>query len=425
MNTLLIKNAIFLDKSKKDVYIKNGHIVQIAHRINKKAGKEINCYGEKAILPGLINGHTHSGMSFLQGYADDLPLKEWLEKKIWPIEAKMNSEDMYWAMKLSCLKMIKTGTTCFNDMYWTPEMDIKAITEMGIRAVIGLTLIDIAPEGDKKVIETNWETFKGQGYKNISFSIAPHSVYTVCKKNLIWAKDFAKKNNLLLHIHLSETEKEVNDCVKKYKMRPVEYLDSIGFLNKNCLLAHSIWLSSNEIKILKKRECNVIYNPCSNMKLGSGIFPYFALNKAGVNICLGTDGSASNNNLDLFEEMKFASLLQKVYNKNSAIMSAKKTFEITTQNVAKALRINTGKIMVGKLADLILIDLKNICLKPNHNILSNIVYSCNGNCVSDVICNGKILMRNRKVKDEDKIIEQAQKRIKKLFNKKKKVGLKK
>jgi len=418
-NTLLIKNAIFLNKSKKDVYIENGYITKIADRINKRAKNEINCCGEKAVLPGLINGHTHSGMSFLQGYADDLPLKEWLEKKIWPAERKMDSEDMYWAMKLSCLKMIKTGTTCFNDMYWTPEIDIRAITEMGIRAVIGLTLADIIREGNKKIVEKNWEVFKKRKFKNISFAIAPHAIYTVCKKNLIWAKNFAKKNNLLLHIHLSETEKEVNDCIRKYKMRPVEYLNSIGFLNKNCVLAHSIWLSDKEINILKIRECTVVYNPCSNMKLGSGVFPYSKLSKANVNICIGTDSSASNNNLDLLGEMKFASLLQKVYNKNSAVMSAQKTFNLTTQNAAKALRINAGRIKIGKLADLILIDLKNICLTPNHNILSNIVYSCNGDCVSDVICNGKVLMRNRRVKDEDKIIEQAQKRIKKLFNKNK------
>jgi len=418
MNTLLIKNAIFLDKSKKDIYIEDGFIIKIADKINKKVKKEINCFGEKAILPGLINSHTHSAMSFLQGYADDLLLKEWLEKKIWPLEAKMDAEDIYWATKLACLKMIKTGTTCFNDMYWFPPASWQAIKEMGLRVVLGLTLIDSSMlEGKKGVVKKNWDILTKIKSSNLSLAIAPHSIYMVSKENLIWAKNFAQKHNLLIHIHLSETETEVKNCLRKYKMRPVEYLDSIGFLNKNCILAHAVWLSIKEIKILKKRKCSVVYNPCSNMKLGSGIFPYHALSKEKVNICLGTDGSASNNNLDLFEEMKFASLLQKVYNKNSAIMSAKKTFEITTQNAAKALRINTGKIKVGKLADLILIDLKNICLTPNHNLLSNIVYSCNGDCVSDVICNGKVLMCNRQVKDENNIIKKVQERIKKLFDK--------
>jgi len=415
-NTLLVKNAIFLDKSKKDIYVQDGLIIKIANKINKKADKVIDCCGEKAVLPGLINGHTHSGMSFLQGYADDLPLKEWLEKKIWPIEKKMDSEDIYWAMKLSCLKMIKTGITCFNDMYWRPGIDIKAITEMGMRAVVGLTLIDIVPEGDKEVIETNWKIFKGKGHDNISFSIAPHAIYTVNKNNLIWAKNFAQKNNLLIHIHLSETENEVKNCIKKYKLRPVEYLDSIGFLNKNCILAHTIWLSSKEIEILKIRKCTVVYNPCSNMKLGSGIFPYSALNKAGVNICLGTDSSASNNGLNLWEEMKFASLLQKVKERDASLLPIKKVFDMATKNVARALNIKTGEIKEGCLADLILIDLKNINLIPNHNLLSNLVYAGQGNWVSDVICNGKVLMRNYKIKGEDEIIKKAKTRIKKLFN---------
>ena len=420
MNTLLIKNAIFSDKSKKDVYIEDGHITKIVSRISRKAKNEIDCSGKKAILPGLINCHTHSAMSFLQGYADDLPLKEWLEKKIWPLEAKMTEKDIYWATKLACLKMIKTGTTCFNDMYWFPEMSIKAIREMGLRVVVGFVLMDNKKEeGSVRNIEKNWQLFQKQKFRNITFSIAPHSIYTVSRKNLIWAKDFAQENKLLIHIHLSETEQEVRDCLKKHKLRPVEYLDSIGFLNKNCLLAHTVWLSAQEIKILEKRKCNVIYNPCSNMKLGSGIFPYPALNQAGVNICLGTDGSASNNSLDLWEEMKFASLLQKINQRDSRILPVKKVFELATKNAAKALNIRAGEVKEGKIADFILIDLKNINLIPNHNLLSNLIYAGQGNWVSDVICNGKVLMRNHRIKGENEIIEQTQTRIKKLFNKNK------
>jgi len=419
-NTLLIKNAIFLDKSKKDIYIENGCITKIVNKINKKAEKEINCYNKKVILPGLINSHTHSGMSFLQGYADDLPLKTWLEKKIWPIEKKMDSEDIYWAMKLACLKMIKTGTTCFNDMYWSPKINIKAITEMGIRAVVGLTFIDDIIGGDiKRILEKNWEILKKQKHTNVSFTIAPHAIYTVSKKNLIWAKNFAEKNNLLIHIHLSETEIEVKNCIKKHKLRPVEYLDSIGFLSKKCLLAHAVWLSPKEIDILKRRKCNVIYNPCSNMKLGSGIFPYPDLDKAKINICLGTDGSASNNSLNLWEEMKFASLLQKVSKNDACLLPIQKVFSMITKNAAQALNIKAGEIKEGNLADLILIDMDNINLIPNHNLLSNLVYTGQGNWVSDVICNGKILMRNYKIKGENEIIEKSQKRIKKLFSKSK------
>jgi len=400
--SILIKNVI-LNGKRRDILIEGNKIEKIGKNLNLRADEKIDGKEQKAVLPGLINCHGHSAMTLFRGYADDLPLKEWLEKKIWPLEAKLNREDVYWGTKLACLEMIKTGTTCFNDMYWSEEASVEAAEEMGIRAKIGLVVLDFLPMGKRENIEKYWNIFKRKKFKTVTFSIAPHSIYTVSKESLVWAKNFAKKNNLLLHIHLSETEKEVKDCQKKYRLRPVEYLNKIGFLNQDCILAHSIWLSEKEIKILTQRRCNVVYNPCSNMKLASGIFPYKKIRKAGINICLGTDGPASNNNLDLFEEMKFGALLQKVKEKDPTVASASEIFEIATKNGAKALRINAGEIRVGKLADLILIDLNQVCLIPGHNLISDIVYSCSGTCVSDVIVNGKVLMRDRKVKGEGKI----------------------
>ncbi|MCD6094671.1 amidohydrolase [bacterium] len=400
--SILIKNVI-LNGKRRDILIEGNKIEKIGKSLNLRADEKIDGKEQKAVLPGLINCHGHSAMTLFRGYADDLPLKEWLEKKIWPLEAKLNREDVYWGTKLACLEMIKTGTTCFNDMYWSEEASVEAAEEMGIRAKIGLVVLDFLPMGKRENIEKYWNIFKRKKFKTVTFSIAPHSIYTVSKESLVWAKNFAKKNNLLLHIHLSETEKEVKDCQKKYRLRPVEYLNKIGFLNQDCILAHSIWLSEKEIKILTQRRCNVVYNPCSNMKLASGIFPYKKIRKAGINICLGTDGPASNNNLDLFEEMKFGALLQKVKEKDPTVASASEIFEIATKNGAKALRINAGEIRVGKLADLILIDLNQVCLIPGHNLISDIVYSCSGTCVSDVIVNGKVLMRDRKVKGEGKI----------------------
>jgi len=400
--SILIKNVI-LNGKRRDILIEGNKIEKIGKNLNLRADEKIDGKEQKAVLPGLINCHGHSAMTLFRGYADDLPLKEWLEKKIWPLEAKLNREDVYWGTKLACLEMIKTGTTCFNDMYWSEEASVEAAEEMGIRAKIGLVVLDFLPMGKRENIEKYWNIFKRRKFKTVTFSIAPHSIYTVSKESLVWAKNFAKKNNLLLHIHLSETEKEVKDCQKKYRLRPVEYLNKIGFLNQDCILAHSIWLSEKEIKILTQRRCNVVYNPCSNMKLASGIFPYKKIRKAGINICLGTDGPASNNNLDLFEEMKFGALLQKVKEKDPTVASASEIFEIATKNGAKALRINAGEIRVGKLADLILIDLNQVCLIPGHNLISDIVYSCSGTCVSDVIVNGKVLMRDRKVKGEGKI----------------------
>lgn len=413
--SILLKNVL-LNSRKQDIFIEGNQIKRIGKKLNLKAKEKIDGKGEKAVLPGLINCHTHAAMILFRGYADNLPLKTWLEKKIWPLEAKLTKKDIYWGTKLACLEMIKTGTTCFNDMYWLEEVAAEAVEEMGIRAKIGLVLLDFLPMGSKKNIEKYWKLFKKKKFKTVIFSIAPHSIYAVSKENLIWAKNFAKKNNLILHIHVSETEKEVKDCQKKWKLRPIEYLDKIGFLGKNVVLAHGIWLSDKEIKILKKRKCSVIYNPCSNLKLASGIFPYKKLKKNRVNICLGTDGAASNNNLDLFEEMKTGALIQKCREKDTTVASVKEIFDSATINGAKALKMNIGKIQEGKLADLILVDLNSTFFLPGHNFISDIVFSASGPTVTDSICNGKILMRDRKVKGEKEIIRKAKDVAKKLVN---------
>jgi len=410
----LIKNVI-LNGEKKDIFIEGNKIKKIGKNLDFKADEKIDGKGERAVLPGLINCHTHSAMILFRGYGDDLPLKEWLEKKIWPLETKLTEEDIYWGTKLACLEMIKTGTTTFNDMYWHSETAIEAVKEMGLRAKIGLIMIDFSPMGSKENVKKLFKKLEAENLEAISLSVAPHSIYTVSKENLIWAKNFAKKNKILIHMHLSETEKEVKDCLKKYKVRPVEFLEKVGFFGVNCVFAHSIWLNDKEIEILAKHTSNVVYNPCSNMKLASGIFPYKKLKEAKVNITLGTDGAASNNSLDLIREMKFASLLQKGIEMDPTVAPANEIFEIATKNGAKALRINAGEIKKGKLADLILIDLNQVYFKPGHNLISDIVYSTTGNCVSDLICNGKILMRERQIEGEEKIKKEATKRSKNLI----------
>jgi 5-methylthioadenosine/S-adenosylhomocysteine deaminase len=417
---LLLKNVI-LNGEKKDILIEKDRIKKIGKNLDLRAEEKIDGKGEKAALPGLINCHTHAAMTLFRGYADDFPLKVWLEEKIWPLERKLTEDDAYWGTKLAILEMLKTGTTSFNDMYWSAETELVAAREMGIRAKIGLVLLDFSPIGSKEYVEKIFNCQKDKTREPVTLTISPHSIYTVSKENLIWAKNFAEKNKLLLHIHLSETEKEVKDCLRKHKLRPVEYLDKIGFLSQNCLLVHSIWLSDREIKIIGERKSSVVYCPCSNMKLASGIFPYQKLKGAKVNICLGTDGAASNNNLDLFEEMKFASLLQKVAEKDPTAAPALEICETAAKNGAKALKINAGEIKEGKLADIILIDLNEICLTPGNNLISDLVYSCSGYCVSDVICNGKILMREKKIAGEEEIKREAIKRADNLKKKRRKL----
>ena len=423
--SILIKNVL-LDNKTTDIFIEGNKIKKIDEHLNVQADEEIEGRG-KAILPGLLNMHTHSAMTLFRGYADDMPLQRWLEQKIWPAEAKLTAEDVYWGMKLACLEMIKSGTTAFVDNYWFVPAGAKAVEEMGLRAVLAPPFFDLFNEQKrKKAIRQTEEAFQESRNFNprIAFGLGPHSIYSVSERGLRWLREFADTHHLFIQIHLSETKKEVEDCQKKYNKKPVEFLDSLNFLNKDVLAAHSIWLDENEISILNKKKVSVVYNPSSNMKLSSGIFDYPALKRAGVhpvksasggispsaklfnrvNITLGTDGCASNNNLDMFEEMKIAALLQKLDNPEN--LPAAECLEMATQNSARFLNLDIG-VEEGKLADLILINLQKPSFTPGHNFISDIVYSANGSCVSDLICDGKVLMRNRRVEGEEEILRKA------------------
>ena len=405
--SILIKDVL-LDNKKTDILIEENRIRKITQNITENADTIIDGRN-KAVIPSFVNAHTHAAMTLLRGYADDMPLHKWLQEKIWPTEAKLTEEDVYWGSKLACLEMIKSGTTFFNDMYWHYHSTAKAVEESGIRASLSSVFIDLSDENKaKEQIELNKKLFEeSRKYKRVQFALGPHAIYTVSEKSLIWIKEFADKNNLKIHIHLSETEKEIQDCIKKHNMRPAEYLGSIGFLGESVIACHSIWLDSKEIDILKKYNVKVVYNPVSNMKLSSGIFPYEKIKNAGILAALGTDGCSSNNNLDMLEEMKFATLLQKLNSKNPSILPAKEVFDLATINGAKVFGIECGEIKEGKLADLLLIDLKNLQLNPQHNLISNLVYSANRNCIDTTICDGKILMQNKKVDGEAEIIAKA------------------
>ncbi len=395
--SILIKN-ILLNNKKQDIYIENKSFTEISDNINIEAEFKIDGKN-KAILPSFFNCHTHAAMSLLKGYADDMNLKKWLESKIWPIEKKFSKKEVYIGAKLAILEMIKSGTTFFNDMYWYPNATVKAAEELRVRACISPAFID-----GMRLPKLSKDS------ELVKFAYGPHSIYAVCKENLIKIKELADKKNKFIHIHLSETKNEIDDSIKNFNKRPVEYLNSFNFLNKNVLAAHGIWFNDKEINILSRTKTNIIYNPVSNAKLASGILNFQKLNNAGVNVLLGTDGSASNNNLDMFEEMKIGALLQKV-NEQPTILSVAEIHKIATQNASERFGINAGKIEEGRLADFILVDLKNIGLFPNHNLVSNIVYSANGECVTHTICNGKILMQDRKVKGEEKILEEAKEAI--------------
>ena len=405
--SILIKNVL-LDKKETNVYIEDN----IIQEIGKKTEADYVIDGKnKAVIPGMVNTHTHAAMCLFRGYADDMNLEEWLQTKIWPLELKLKPEDVYMGTKLACLEMIKTGTTTFNDMYFFMESAAKSIDEMGLRAFLSYGFIDLFnDEKREKEIKKTKETIRNienMHSDRIKPSLGPHAVYTVSEEGLRWIKDYADEKNLLVHFHLAETKKENEDFVKKYSKKPIKYLEEIGFLDKKLIAAHCIWLNNDDISLLEKHNVKISYNPVSNMKLASGVFNYQKMKK--LTVSLGTDGCASNNNLDMFEEMKIGSLLQKSYFNDETIMPAKEIFSIATENGAKALGLNAGKIEEGELADVLLIDLKKPELTPNHDLISDLVYSANGSAVDTTICNGKILMKNRRVKNEEEILEKVKK----------------
>jgi len=405
--SIIIKNVL-LDGKQTNVYIEDEKIKEIGS-VNVEAEHKINGNG-KAIIPGLINTHTHAAMSLMRSYADDLELYDWLSNKIWPLEGKLTEKDVYIGTKLAGLEMIKSGTICFNDMYWHPIGTAKAVSEMGIRGVVSSVFIDMfdSEKSGNEIKKTPALIKDLKEFKRVIPALGPHAIYTVSEESLLWAKEFSEKNNLLIHFHLSETEKEVNDCIEKNKLRPVEWLDKIGFLSDKLLAAHGIYFNDKEISLLGSNGVKVMHNPSSNMKLCSGnCLRYDDLVKARVTVSLGTDGASSNNNLDMFEEMKFAALLQKHHTGNPKTLSASQVFSMATVGGAKSLGLDAGVVEEGKLADVLLVDLKTACLYPGHNLISDLVYSANGSCVDTTICDGKILMQNRQVDGEEEILEEA------------------
>jgi 5-methylthioadenosine/S-adenosylhomocysteine deaminase len=296
-------------------------------------------------------------------------------------------------------------------MYWFWKGTARAVEEMGIRAAISAVFIDFfSRDKAREQKALNEELFQEsrQFSPRIHFTLGPHAIYTVSEESLGWASDFARTHGLLLHIHLSETKKEVDDCIQEHGIRPVEYLEKIGFLGPNVVACHGVWLSPKEIDILKGHEVKVVHNPVSNMKLTvGGTFPYEGLRTAGVTTCLGTDGCSSNNNLDMLETIKFASLLQKHHRVDSTALPAKEAFELATIQGARAFGLDCGRIEVGSLADLALVDLQRPELTPHFDLYSDLAYAANGSSIDTVICDGEILMEGRKVRGEEEVMEGA------------------
>ncbi len=402
----------------KDVFISNGVISEIGEKLDK-SGEVINCE-KKVVIPSLFNAHNHVPMSLLRGYRDDQDLHSWLND-VWKVEAKMKPEHMYVGALYSLMEMVKTGTYAFVDMYFNEDTIAKAVDDIGLVGFLSTEWMDFFKEEEReKAIEIRkkfMKEIKGK-YKNVEPILSVHSIYTNSSELIEWVRDYSDKHNVIRSIHSSETRKEVFDCVKKCGMRPVEYLDSMGFLDEKTVLFHASWVTKKEIEIIGKRKTSVVSCPSSNMKLATGgAFPLREYKENGVRIMIGTDGPASNNSLDMFREMRIFALLQKWFRWNGTEATAQEVLDYATRIPAEVFRLNSGSIEVGKEANITILDLNHHSMRPERNVISNLVYSATGDAVTDLIVRGEPVVRDKKLvkMEEEDIIYMFERTVEELM----------
>jgi len=422
---ILIKDVSLLKDNEiipnLNIFINNDIIEYIGKNIPKEFDYQIDGK-DRIAMPGMVNAHTHLAMTLFRGFADDLPLKEWLETKIWPNEAKLTEDDVYWGSLLGALEMIKGGTIAFADMYFFMDKVAEVVEKSGLRANLSWGMIATLGDENKRLeisleFAKNWhKSCNGR----ILVSLGPHAPYTCPPKFLEKVIDKAIQYNLGIHTHLAETESEVKEIKEKYGETPIRLMDKVGLFNVPTISAHCVFVDSEEIDILAKRKVGVIHNPQSNLKLASGIAPIKEMIDKGVNVGLGTDGPSSNNNLDMWEEMRLVATLHKGYLKDPTAIPAYLALDMATRKGMEILGWkDSGILEVGKKADLILVDIKKPHFYPRFNLISHLVYSAGSYDVDTVIVDGKILMEKREVKvlDEEKIIYEAEKRAFQLIKK--------
>ena len=398
-----------------NIYIRENKIYHLGSKLEDFSPDKIIDGKNQVAMPGLINAHTHIGMSIFRNYGNDVSLESWLNDYIWPIESKLEPEDIYYGSSLSLAEMIETGTTSFVDMYFSMDRVAQAVEESGMRALLGRGLAGPSDE-DLALEEEFYKKWNEGAGGRINTIISPHAVYTNSKEDLIREIDLAKKLKTGMHIHLNESETEVKNSIAENGMSPLKYVDSLGLLDERTIAAHCVWLSDKEVEIAKERKITMVHNPSSNMKLASGFQQTQRLLDENINVALGTDGSASNNTLDMFEEMKLASLIAKGYTLDPRALDARTVIEMATVNGARALGKQDclGRIKEGYLADIILVDFDNIHHSPNNDIVASLVYSTKGSDVVTSIIDGQVVMEDRQIKNLD--VKDLRKRVSEIFN---------
>lgn len=394
-----------------------GAISELGPDVAAAPGDECIDAAGMALVPALVNGHTHAAMTLFRGYADDLPLMEWLEKHIWPAEARLDAEDVYWGTRLACLEMIRTGTARLWDMYWHPGATARAVADAGLRATIGAPLIDGGDPGERAKVER----VAGEGLEElagapptIAPSLAPHAIYTVSVPSLEWIAGESERLGLPIQIHVSETEREVEDCLSAHGIRPVELLARTGILGPRTVLAHGVWLDDREREMIAASGATIVTNPVANMKLAvGGALDLPAARRLGIPVGLGTDGAGSNNSLDLLADAKHLALVQKHEAVDAAVADAEEVLAIATG--ARAPLLGGRPLAVGEPADFLLVPL----LSPElglGSLAAGLVYAASGYLVDTTVVAGRVLMRGGVVGGATAVVERSRERARRLGN---------
>lgn len=406
--SLTVENAL-LDGERVGVRCENGTIASLGPDVAARAGDErIDAGGAHLVAP-LVNGHTHAAMTLFRGSGGDLPLMPWLEEKIWPVEAKLDGEDVYWGARLACAEMLRGGTTRFWDMYWHPGATARAVTDAGIRATIGAPLFDLggSPAELREAAHRGLEELSGYG-PEITPALAPHAIYTVSEESLRWIGELSVERGLPVQIHLSETEKEVQDCLAGHGERPAFYLDRLGLLSERTVLAHGVWLDPDELGLVAERGATVVTNPVANMKLAvGGVFPHPAARAAGVAVGLGTDGAGSNDSLDLLADLKTFALAQKHAAGDPTAIEAGEAWAVATGGRAPVL--GATALEPGAAADFLLLRADSPELGIGE-LVSDLVYAASGAAVATTVVAGRVLMRDGELPELEEIVARAAER---------------
>lgn len=424
MSKLLLKNIELLDTPNGEanvIAVEDGKISYIGKDLpDSFAADEVIDGKGMLATAGMVNTHGHVSMTLLRSYADDMALMDWLENKIWPIEAKMNAKDIYWGAMLGIAEMLKSGTTCFADMYCFMDDVARAVAETGIRANLSRGLIGLAPDKDDKLAENTQLVKDWQGYDNgrIRITYGPHAPYTCPVEYLQKVIEAAQANNAEIQMHLCETKGEVENCIKEHGVTPIKLMDQLGMFEQGTIAAHCVYLTEDDMDTMAAKNVRVAHNPQSNLKLASGIAPVARMLEKGICVGLGTDGASSNNNLDMLEECRAAAMLHKTTTLNPLAVPAAQAWDMATVNGAKVLGFDSlGKLSVGQQADIVLWNMHKPYWYPRHNKLSLLVYAANSSDADTVIVNGKVVLQNGSMTlfDEEKIYAEANLRAQKLL----------